>query len=398
MCLYKRQITTFVAQYYSNPQDSISLAFITEYCARILNRDSCLVLFLGLNCILCWLPYSTINVFQRFNCLLYVTHENEYINVEHTLWPTQTVWLCSELFYLLGDFSIQLVVHIVRLCDSSRRTLCLQKNTADSTVSGSETSSDDSKMLSDDEIRSGDAQMKILARMDTNHAFLHARTPSEDGQTSQNISPLPISHTISDAVRQTTPGTRPSLFSSRRTRSYRSNPSPYPSPLTNRIVQLNSGGTQQNPYTRSVQYNRYIEPKSSMVLLTYSPRARHPYREKQPKMTYQLPPNTPNSDKPYHWSITNHSPPPLPEPPAELTGAATMIGDSSIYSTPHGSPVDFRHTNLRTQLVRANYRAHSSPMDLTGQQRDSKLVVIGEPGPAEEYTPRLDNDPLVTLA
>ncbi|KAF5401881.1 hypothetical protein PHET_04689 [Paragonimus heterotremus] len=287
---------------------------------------------------------------------------------------------------------------MIRLCDSSRQTLYLQRNTAGSTVSDSETCSDDSKIPSDDEIQSGDARLRPPTKLDTNRAFLHARTPSEDGQTSQNISPLPTSHTISDAVRQTTPGTRPSLFSSRRTRSYRSNPSPYPSPLTNRIVQFIPGGTHPNPYTRPVQYNRYIEPKSSMVLLTYSPRARHPYREKQPKMTYQLPPNTPNLDKPYHWSITNQSPPPLPEPPAQLTGTTMMIGDSSIYSTPHGSPVDFRHSNLRTQLVTTNYRTQSSPMDSVERQRDSGLVVIGELSSMDGHTLRPDNDPLVTLA
>ncbi|KER28929.1 hypothetical protein T265_04316 [Opisthorchis viverrini] len=176
----------------------------------------------------------------------------------------------------------------------------------------------------------------ILAAESKPHTAYLPCVPSDEEETSQNISPLPTSHTLSDAVIHGNRKVPRYLLSPRRTRSYRSNPSPYPSPMAARMAGFKFT-REHNSLHIPTNQSAFIEPCNSTVLLTYSPRSRHPCRPRPRTAVHQLPHNTPvMSSK--RWSA-NRSPPPLPPPPRHFP---SMIGDSSIYSTPHESPKSVR--------------------------------------------------------
>ncbi|TNN14667.1 hypothetical protein EWB00_001853 [Schistosoma japonicum] len=215
------------------------------------------------------------------------------------------------------------------------------------------------------------------------YAYLTMKSPTDSGQTSKNISPLPISHTISDVLLSPKFRSKQMIYRlGQQYKTHRSTSSTLPSPLLQHIPEmLNSNNHHSNshqlPYqqrnnnlhkfttmstTAITKYptSSFVEPKTNMASLTYSPRSRHPCRLQNKIIDPFKPTNKDNINSSITLSsipskstlittsnmnalltqqnrqIGNNSPPPLPPPPKHLI--YMLGGDSSIYSTPHGSP------------------------------------------------------------
>ncbi|KAK4468513.1 hypothetical protein MN116_007712 [Schistosoma mekongi] len=210
------------------------------------------------------------------------------------------------------------------------------------------------------------------------------KSPTDSGQTSKNISPLPISHTISDVLLSPKFQSKQMIYRlNQQYKTHRSTSSTLPSPLLQHIPEmLNSNNYHSNSHqlhyqqcnnnlhnlttmstTAITKYptNSFVEPKTNMASLTYSPRSRHPCRLQNKIIDSFKPVNKDNVNlsntssssiqskstlittsnrntflMQQNRQIGNNSPPPLPPPPKHLI--YMLGGDSSIYSTPHGSP------------------------------------------------------------
>uniref|UniRef100_A0A5K4FCF2 DC_STAMP domain-containing protein n=1 Tax=Schistosoma mansoni TaxID=6183 RepID=A0A5K4FCF2_SCHMA len=349
------------------------------------------------------------------------------------IWPTRQNWLFIEMNYLFGDFLIQLIILSINLCDTNHllirnysienfqkiylsninrnkqnyhRIQCQmndvmkfqemenhqdaqQRDNDDDDNDGSdddggeddhhhhdidEDDDDDNNNLHDDmNIENGVRKKFYTYRM---------KTPTDSGQTSKNISPLPISHTISDVLLSPKFRTKQTIYRlNQQNRIHRSIPSTLPSPLLQRIPEMINYDTSHhhnyhhqqqqqrnnncNSFTTKYPTNSYVEPKTNMASLTYSPRSRHPCRLQNKILLHDSSKtiNNNNNSTSIHMSnpssliqstklittpnmnltriqqnrqIRNNSPPPLPPPPKHLI--QMLGGDSSIYSTPHGSP------------------------------------------------------------
>ncbi|CAH8543163.1 unnamed protein product [Schistosoma turkestanicum] len=402
-------------------------------------------------------------------------------------WPTRQNWLLIELNYLFGDFLTQLIILSVRLCETNHlltrnesfetgehhwlKLISMNKqnyhivkcqhmhNVNESQINEHLIHCERSNQPGhNDEDGDSDAHDADVDGVDvdgvddnSNHdpnnmdvdngdrKKLYAypiKTPTDSGQTSKNISPLPISHTISDVL--LSPKFRLKQTSYRlnqQHKTHRSTPSALPSPLLQRIPEminydpLNSHQQHPQPHQQcnsnlmKYSINSYVEPKTSMASLTYSPRSRHPCRLQHKKLPVtgnntslhlsNLPISIQSTSKlmttPTMQSIrternsqlrNNNSPPPLPPPPKHLV--YMLGGDSSIYSTPHGSPQQehtrqlmiFNNSNNNTTVnnisnisvdyyspdllhISNNMSKHGSPTNGSFRQTDSGVTNMG---------------------
>ncbi|TGZ59014.1 hypothetical protein CRM22_009317 [Opisthorchis felineus] len=312
------------------------------YCSMALMRDYILILALGTIHTLSWLPFASISTLNRIHCLLNSESNRNISTIFSDLWPSRLVWLCLELIILCGEVILQLLLFILR---AYRPKLLLPTGNYEEIQESGSASDDTSSNASERNVTEICDQISnrntvILAAESKPYTAYLPRVPSDEEETSQNISPLPTSHTLSDAIIHGNRKAPRYLLSPRRTRSYRSNPSPYPSPMAARVAGFKFT-REHNSLHIPTNQSAFIEPCNSTVLLTYSPRSRHPCRPRPETAIHQLPHNTPvMSSK--RWSA-NRSPPPLPPPPRHIP---SMIGDSSIYSTPHESPKSVRGKTL----------------------------------------------------
>ncbi|THD28839.1 hypothetical protein D915_000309 [Fasciola hepatica] len=344
---------------------------LAAYCVTCISRDSFLVLLLGLIYVLCWLPHAAVTTVHRLNCLLNTDTNGVFRWLDRNTWPMQVGWLWIELILLVGDLLSQLVLLFTRLCEPVCKILTREtkvrshgRNSPEElAIDGDENLEGvpDELLVEDNEemdypgrhnpTGNSSLQSPILSKshmptqisvqrqqqQQQSRTMVPLLVASDDGQTSQNISPLPTSHTLSESNQpvQFRAGQNYPIMRHLEARSCHSNPSPYPSPLTARIPSCRGHEEPASLQLHPTQMS-YNEPRSSTVLLTYSPRSRHPcrIRPEPARCFHPPPPNSPNSQCTY-WP-SHPSPPPLPPPPRHLT---SMIGaDSSIYSTPHGSP------------------------------------------------------------
>ncbi|CAI2732271.1 unnamed protein product [Schistosoma spindalis] len=222
------------------------------------------------------------------------------------------------------------------------------------------------------------------------------KTPTDSGQTSKNISPLPISHTISDVLLSPKFRSKQTIYRlNQQYRTHRSTPSTLPSPLLQRIPEMinydptyhyqqqqQQRNNNCNSFTTKYPINSYVEPKTNMASLTYSPRSRHPCRLQNKILPNDSTKLINNNNNNIHLSnpssliqstklittpnmnltriqqnrqIGNNSPPPLPPPPKHLI--YMLGGDSSIYSTPHGSP---QQVNTRKHMILNSSNSNTS--------------------------------------
>ncbi|CAH8612197.1 unnamed protein product [Schistosoma curassoni] len=358
-----------------------------------------------------------------------------------SFWPTRQNWLFIEMNNLFGDFLIQLIIFSVHLCETNYLLMNnykfnnFEKNIIKCQHNNYELNElmklheinekfieyqdnyecnqhrDDNDNDDDDDDNDGiddhdngnsnddDACVNDLDN-DNNHVDINIengnrkklytyrmKTPTDSGQTSKNISPLPISHTICDVLLSPKFRSKQNIYRlNQQYRTHRSTPSTLPSPLLQRIPEIinydPSHHYQQqqqqqrnnncNSFTSKYPMNSYVEPKTNMASLTYSPRSRHPCRLQNKILPHDSTKSI-NNNTSIHMSnpssliqstklittpnmnltriqrnqqIRNNSPPPLPPPPKHLI--YMLGGDSSIYSTPHGSP---QQANTRKYII-----------------------------------------------
>ncbi|CAL8103655.1 unnamed protein product [Calicophoron daubneyi] len=347
------------------PNTSHLHEFAVQYCVKSLNRDSLLIFLFGLLYIVCWLPQSLVDTIHRLSCLLGTSEPG----ADGFTWITKKGLLLIQLLSLFGEFFIQIVFLVLRACEPS---WIVSSSSSSSTAGGSCSS----QSIHNDEQVEGSGEHENEAENRRNRRA--NAVPSEDGKTSQNISPLPTSHTMSERVRPMCAIAHYPM-SPKHGRSCQSNPSPFGSPYFPRtaldMMQIEPHSMYGYPPKSS-----FNEPRSMTVMLTYSPRSRHPLRMKPDSLLCPLPPNTPAS-KCKQWPVQK-SPPPLPPPPRHLNG---MIGDSSIYSTPDGSPTPMTYRCIEPCTVHysPDLGAHtfiqppSSPGALSFRQTDSGITGLG---------------------
>ncbi|CAH8612816.1 unnamed protein product [Schistosoma margrebowiei] len=373
-----------------------------------------------------------------------VTSSSSSSIVTESFWPTRQNWLFIEMNNLFGDFLIQLIIFSIHLCETNYLLINNYKfNNFDKNIMkyqyhnyelnelmklheinekfieyhdnyecnqhevDNDNDNDDGNHGIDDhdnddsnDDNDDDANVNNLDH-DNNHIDINIengnrkklytyrmKTPTDSGQTSKNISPLPISHTISDILLSPKFRSKQTMYKlNQQYRTHRSTPSTLPSPLLQRIPEIinydPSHHYQQqqqqqqrnnncNSFTTKYPMNSYVEPKTNMASLTYSPRSRHPCRL-QNKIIPNDSNKSINNNTGIHLSnsssliqstklittpnmnltriqqnqqIRNNSPPPLPPPPKHLI--YMLGGDSSIYSTPHGSP---QQVNTRKHMI-----------------------------------------------
>ncbi|CAH8606107.1 unnamed protein product [Schistosoma bovis] len=358
-----------------------------------------------------------------------------------SFWPTRQNWLFIEMNNLFGDFLIQLIIFSVHLCETNyllinnykfnniekniikyqhnnyelnelmklheinEKFIEYQDNYECNQHRDDDNDDDDDDNDGIDDHDNGDSNDDDACvndhDNDNNHVDINIengnrkklytyqmKTPTDSGQTSKNISPLPISHTISDVLLSPKFRSKQTVYRlNQQYRTHRSTPSTLPSPLLQRIPEIinydPSHHYQQqqqqqqrnnncNSFTTKYPMNSYVEPKTNMASLTYSPRSRHPCRL-QNKIIPHDSTKSVNNNTSIHMSnpssliqstklittpnmnltriqqnqqIRNNSPPPLPPPPKHLI--YMLGGDSSIYSTPHGSP---QQANTRKYMI-----------------------------------------------
>ncbi|KAA0192066.1 hypothetical protein FBUS_05672 [Fasciolopsis buskii] len=381
---------------------------LAAYCVAGINRDSFIVLLLGFVYVVCWLPHATITTVHRLNCLINTDPNGVFNWLDRDAWPKQVGWLWVELIALLGDLSSQLVLLFTRLCEPVFE-MPKRENQSRSYASNSPEefgiNEDNAECIPDESLDENNeighsnrnklivipsVRSPVLSRpceqpqislqhhqqlSQQGRTLIPVLTASDDGQTSQNISPLPTSHTLSESIQpvQSRAGRNYQMIIRHlEARSCHSNPSPYPSPLAARIPNFRSHGEPASLQLQPTQMS-YNEPRSSTVLLTYSPRSRHPCRVRpEPARCVHPPsPNSPNSQCTY-WP-SHPSPPPLPPPPRHLT---SMIGaDSSIYSTPHGSP---NEQQFRSSSQNRTLNDHIQAVNHSGSEEEDETTAVGQ--------------------
>ncbi|CAH8864673.1 unnamed protein product [Trichobilharzia szidati] len=387
-----------------------------------------------------------------------------------TYWPTRQNWLLIELSCLFGDFLIQLVILSIRLCETNHLLTAnfplqnfengwlkkcslsnmdkqnyasvqcqhtVQQNDCDveHLMKMQELDEDVSKAMdedsyesnhqvgeeeedndgdSDDDFREGD----VIGNENRQRTLVYSmKTPTDSGQTSKNISPLPISHTISDVLLSPKFKSKQGMYRLNvQNKVHRSSPSTFTSPLLQRIPEninyqnschsFTMNNTMAKPTVTAItkgSLNTYVEPKTNMASLTYSPRSRHPCRlqtrissDPLKSTNYNNLNNnrihlstassvnqskqitaTPNMNTlrlyQSRW-IDNNSPPPLPPPPKHLM---YMLGeDSSIYSTPHGSPQQFG-TRKQMLLNNNSNSNNNNKITITNTCNNSTNISLG---------------------
>ncbi|CAH8615023.1 unnamed protein product [Heterobilharzia americana] len=396
---------------------------IVKYSLNYLIQDCVIILILAIIQLCCSLPYLMTNSINRLEC-----------------------YCC-----LFGDFLIQLIILSVRLCETNHlitnnytfqiteynwlKKLNINRvNKQNYTIVQYQHENEHNDYEIEELMKTQELNEEVddednceisshddddeVERLET-HAY-PMKTPTDSGQTSKNISPLPISHTISDVLLSP-------KFKSKHTmhrinvhhKTHRSSPSTFASPILQRIPENIKYHNDCNSFiaktTMKTSINSYVEPKTNMASLTYSPRSRHPCRL-QNKITESIKlsnNNNSNSNNKFQLSNslslvpsakvmkspdmsmknihqnrqTDDSPPPLPPPPKHLI--YMLGGDSSIYSTPHGSP---QPSNTRKQIMFNNnlpvdyspnflqmthISKHESPNAASFRQTDSGVTGMG---------------------
>lgn len=249
-------------QFNMDNEKTIIYDFIIKVFLNNLVCDSVLIILIGIIQLGTKFPYFLFNFLTRLECLKQNQTESLIQFWFGSNFTSKERWLLIELNYLFGNFLIQLIALLICLLKTNLEKSYLNLNRQTFNLH-----------LSDCKITS---ETKEIVEQFENFSLT-----MNSAQTSQNVSPLPISHTMSDVFLSP-------KFKSRNSISLKSNITPLPTPKLYRIPELIKSMEYGNQWTKNQQKlyenntkttnNYFVEPKRNMVNMTYSPRTRHPCR------------------------------------------------------------------------------------------------------------------------